>query len=40
MDRDGLEQIAPDIRILADKEGLSAHRYSVDVRLEDPPATG
>jgi histidinol dehydrogenase len=40
MNRDGLEQIAPDIRVLADKEGLSAHRYSVDVRLEDPPTTG
>ncbi len=35
--RDGLHQIAPDVRILADKEGLTAHRYSVDVRLEDPP---
>jgi histidinol dehydrogenase len=33
--RDGLEQIAPDVRTLADKEGLTAHRYSVDVRLED-----
>jgi histidinol dehydrogenase len=35
--RDGLAQLAPDIRVLADKEGLTAHRYSVDVRLEDPP---
>ena len=35
---DGLQQIAPDVRILADKEGLTAHRYSVDVRLEHPPA--
>ncbi len=33
--RDGLAQLAPDVRVLADKEGLSAHRYSVDVRLED-----
>jgi histidinol dehydrogenase len=32
---DGLEKIAPDVRMLADKEGLTAHRYSVDVRLED-----
>src|SRR4051812_28054386 len=34
--REGLARIAPDIRMLADKEGLTAHRYSVDVRLEDP----
>jgi histidinol dehydrogenase len=37
VDRDGLAQLAPDIRRLADKEGLTAHRYSVDVRLEDSP---
>ncbi|MGE3818141.1 MAG: histidinol dehydrogenase [Isosphaeraceae bacterium] len=39
VDRDGLEALAPDVRMLADKEGLTAHRYSVDVRLEDlaPP---
>ena len=35
VDRRGLEHLAPDIRMLADKEGLTAHRYSVDVRLED-----
>lgn len=35
VNREGLEQIAPDVRLLADKEGLSAHRYSVDVRLGD-----
>src|SRR5512135_990496 len=34
VDRAGLERIAPDVRLLADKEGLSAHRYSVDVRLD------
>ena len=34
-DRDSLARIAPDIRLLADKEGLTAHRSSVDVRLED-----
>jgi len=39
VDREGLARIAPDVRLLADKEGLSAHRYSVDVRLEDPPPT-
>jgi histidinol dehydrogenase len=37
VDREGLSRIAPDVRLLADKEGLSAHRYSVDVRLEEPP---
>jgi histidinol dehydrogenase len=37
VDREGLARIAPDVRLLADKEGLSAHRYSVDVRLEDGP---
>src|SRR3954454_22279882 len=38
VDRDGLKALAPDIRRLADKEGLSAHRFSVDVRLEDAEA--
>lgn len=32
--RDGLERLAPDIRVLADKEGLTAHRWSVDIRLQ------
>jgi histidinol dehydrogenase len=32
-DPDGLAFYAPDVRRLADKEGLTAHRYSVDVRL-------
>jgi histidinol dehydrogenase len=40
VNRDGLAQLAPDIRMLADKEGLSAHRYSVDVRLDDPHPGG
>jgi histidinol dehydrogenase len=31
--REGLEQFADDVRLLADKEGLTAHRASVDVRL-------
>jgi histidinol dehydrogenase len=35
VNRDGLEQVAPDVRVLADKEGLTAHRYSVDVRLDE-----
>lgn len=37
VDRRGLERLAPDIRLLADAEGLTAHRYSVDVRLEETP---
>src|SRR5262249_55405736 len=35
LSRDGLAALAPDIRLLADKEGLSGHRSSVDLRLED-----
>ena len=31
--RNGLAQVADDVRLLADKEGLTAHRASVDVRL-------
>jgi len=38
LSREGLAALAPDIRLLADKEGLSAHRLSVDVRLADGPA--
>ncbi len=34
VNREGLNDLAPDIRRLADKEGLTAHRYSVDIRLE------
>ncbi|MDX1962571.1 MAG: histidinol dehydrogenase [Pirellulales bacterium] len=30
---EGLAAVADDIRALADKEGLTAHRYSVDVRV-------
>src|SRR5262249_49420028 len=32
--RAGLEQMADDVRLLADKEGLTAHAASVDVRLQ------
>lgn len=32
---DGLARVAPDVRELADREGLTAHRASVDVRLGD-----
>jgi len=34
LSREGLASLAPDIRLLADKEGLSAHRLSVDLRLD------
>ncbi len=34
LSRSGLETLAPDIGRLADKEGLSAHRLSVDIRLD------
>ncbi len=33
--REGLAHLAPDVGRLADIEGLSAHRYSVDVRLSE-----
>jgi histidinol dehydrogenase len=36
VDRRGLAGLAPDIRRLADVEGLSAHRSSIDVRLQEP----
>ncbi len=34
VDRRGLAALAPDVRRLADVEGLTAHRSSVDVRLD------
>ncbi|AMV36897.1 histidinol dehydrogenase [Planctomyces sp. SH-PL62] len=34
VDRAGLAALAPDVRRLADVEGLTAHRFSVDVRLD------
>ena len=39
-DRSGLENIAPDIEVLATKEGLTAHRESVMVRLHENKCTG
>ncbi len=36
VDRRGLELLAGDVRRLANVEGLTAHRYSVDVRLKGP----
>lgn len=38
VDRRGLKRLAPDIQLMADKEGLTGHRASVDVRLEPGPA--
>jgi histidinol dehydrogenase len=38
VDRRGLEALADDVRRLADVEGLTAHRLSVDVRLAEPAA--
>jgi histidinol dehydrogenase len=40
LDRNGLAALAPDIRLLADKEGLSAHRLSIDLRLDQHSAEG
>jgi histidinol dehydrogenase len=34
LSEEGLAWMAPDIRLLADKEGLTAHRLSVDLRLD------
>lgn len=34
--RDGLQQVADDVRLLAGKEGLTAHAASVDIRLAEP----
>lgn len=39
VDRQGLETLAPLIRTLADREGLTAHRLSVDIRLDADPST-
>jgi histidinol dehydrogenase len=33
--REGLAALAPDIRLLADREGLTAHRLGVDLRLDE-----
>jgi histidinol dehydrogenase len=40
LSRDGLRGLAPDIRLLADREGLTGHRLSVDLRLEDDRQPG
>ncbi len=33
--RQGMMELAPDVRVLATKEGLTAHRESVEVRMKD-----
>jgi len=33
--QEGLMQLAPDVRVLATKEGLTAHRESVEIRMKD-----
>jgi histidinol dehydrogenase len=40
LSREGLSTLAPDIRLLADKEGLTAHRLSVDLRLDETSGGG
>ena len=40
LSQDGLAALAPDIRLLADKEGLTAHRLSVDLRLDSDSEGG
>jgi histidinol dehydrogenase len=40
LSRRGLLSLAPDIRLLADREGLTGHRLSVDLRLEDESPPG
>ena len=32
--REGMMRLAPDVRVLATKEGLTAHRASVEVRMK------
>ena len=34
-DKDALRHDADNVRLLADKEGLTAHRNSVDIRLQE-----
>ncbi|MFO1093149.1 MAG: histidinol dehydrogenase [Planctomycetaceae bacterium] len=34
-DHESLAADAPDVRSMADKEGLTAHRASVDIRLAE-----
>jgi histidinol dehydrogenase len=38
--RDALAALADDVRRLADKEGLTAHRASIEIRLAGEPPAG
>ena len=38
--RAGLDRVADDLRTMADKEGLTAHRASLDIRLDGPSGVG
>ena len=33
--RQGMTNLAPDVQVLADTEGLTGHRASVDIRMKD-----
>ena len=35
--RHGLMQLAPDVQVMAAKEGLTAHKASVEIRMNDTP---
>ena len=35
--QEGLLELAPDVRVLATKEGLTGHRASVEIRMRDEP---
>ncbi len=39
-DREGMQRLAPAVRALATKEGLTAHRESVEIRLPDGSGEG
>ena len=36
---EGLKRLAPDVRRLADVEGLTAHRHSVEIRVTPQPGS-
>ncbi|HUY32850.1 MAG TPA: histidinol dehydrogenase [Pirellulales bacterium] len=38
--REGLAELAPDVECLADAEGLTAHRASVEIRMKEKKLTG
>lgn len=38
--RDGMMRLAPDVQVLASKEGLTAHRESVEIRMKGEGESG